>query len=146
MKNWLVEWGKIVIMLHVQYPFQRNVFHVVCQTTMWNFQFWGSDDIWASSGSISSILFLHENHSFQAGNGAVQLFCTTLTTWNNYKTLNPKTEVYFCVAFLLQQLSYLLKFPIIGEERQKLRKLTAHAQWLVIRFQAFKWFFSISLP
>ena len=53
--------------------FLVQCFDVVCQTTTWNFHI--------------SYLSLW-NHSCQASESALRLFCTTWSTWNNRKRLN----------------------------------------------------------
>ena len=63
-------------------------FDVVCQTTMRNFDIWGSDDNVSSQQSIFHSLPLHGNHSCQASESTLRLFRTTWPTWNHRKTLN----------------------------------------------------------
>ena len=83
---WLVECGKIIV-LHVRHAFWCNFFHVVCITTTWKFQFWGSDNASRQLQTFQS-LPLRENHSCYASESALRVSCTTWPTWNNCKTLN----------------------------------------------------------
>ena len=68
--------------------FLVQMFDVVCQTTTWNFHIGGADDNAGSQQYIFHSLPLHENHSYQASESVVRLFCTTRSTWNNRKRLN----------------------------------------------------------
>ena len=68
--------------------FLVQCFDVVCQRTTWNFHIWGSVDNASSQQSIFFSLPLHENHSYQASESVLRLFCTTWSTWNNRKRLS----------------------------------------------------------
>ena len=68
--------------------FLVQCFDVVWQMTTWNFHIWDSYDNGSSQQLIFHSLPLHENHSCQASESALRLFCTTWSTWNNRKRLN----------------------------------------------------------
>ena len=69
--------------------FLPNIFDIGYQMTTWNFHFWGSAD---DASLLQWIRFhylpLHENHSCRSSESALRLFCTTIPTRNNSKTLN----------------------------------------------------------
>ena len=83
---WLVEWGKITV-LHVRHAFP-------CNFMIWSAK--GHETIFEiltttrhrTEPKIFHSLPLQENHSCQASESALRLFCTTWPTWNGRKTLN----------------------------------------------------------
>ena len=80
---WLVERGK-TIMLRMRHAFWCDVLtYLPNDKVKFSYlEFWQKQELEAINFHYLS---LHENHSCQASESAVRLFCTT---WNNRKTLN----------------------------------------------------------
>ena len=86
--NDLIGWMKKKIVLQVRHAFWWNVLTQCAKWLREIFIFEVLSTTRARSSKSLTLCPLHENHSYQANESAVHLFCTTWSTWNNRRRLN----------------------------------------------------------